>query len=52
VLRDFVDNYSAQFEEIADDILKHYSKIHINEDNERYYKHQYIDRLAFAKVNF
>ena len=29
ILRDFVDNFSATFEEIANDILKQYSEIEI-----------------------
>lgn len=52
ILRDFVDNFKTKFEEIADDILKEYAKLNINEDNERYYKHKYIDRLSFAEINF
>lgn len=52
VLRDFVDNFSATFEQIANDILKEYSQLEINPDNERFYKHKYIDRFNFAKVNY
>ena len=52
VLRDFVDNFKVNFEEIAEDILNEYDKIEITPENERYYKNRYVDRLSFAKINF
>lgn len=47
-----MDNFVVEFTEIANDILQEYDKIELNEDNELYYRHIYIDRLEFAKVNY
>jgi len=42
----------GSYEQIAEDILKAYGSIQINEYNELYYKHKFADRLFFAKINF
>lgn len=52
VLKDFVDNFKANFEQIAEDILRKYSETKITKDNDEYYKHKFADRLFFAKINY
>lgn len=52
VLRDFVDNFNVDFKTIANDILKEYEKIEITQNNQKYYRNKYVDRLSFALVNY
>lgn len=47
-----MDDFGANFEEIAEDIISQYNKVLITEDNEIYYRHKIADRLFFAKINF
>jgi microcystin degradation protein MlrC len=47
-----VDNFKANFEQIAEDILRKYSETKITKDNDEYYKHKFADRLFFAKINY
>jgi len=51
-LKDFVDGFKANYEQIAEDILRRYAETRITKDNEEYYKHKYADRLFFAKINY
>lgn len=52
ILKDFEIDFKGSYEQIAEDILKAYGSIQINEYNELYYKHKFADRLFFAKINF
>jgi SNF2 family DNA or RNA helicase len=52
ILKDFVDNFKANFEQIAEDILCGYAALKITPDNQLYYKNKFADRLAFAKINY
>lgn len=51
-LKDFVDGFKANYEQIAEDILRRYAETRITKDNEEYYKYKYADRLFFAKINY
>jgi len=51
-LKDFVDDFKASYEQIAEDILRRYSETKINRDNEQYYKYKYADRLFFGRINY
>ena len=52
VLKDFVEDFKGTYEQVAEDILKSYASLNINEHNQEYYRYKYADRLFFAKINF